>query len=327
MLEEHFWQDRKAAQQVIDALNMQRKVVEGFYSLEKQRDSVNETLEIIKDSFDQELFDIFDEEYRQFKKDFTEFEVLVLLTGPYDNHNAIVELHPGAGGTESQDWAQMLYRMYIRWAEKHNYKVTVLDYQDGDEAGLKSATILIQGTMAFGHLRSERGVHRLVRISPFDSSGRRHTSFCSVDVMPQFEEADDIVISDADLILETHRSSGAGGQHVNKTDSAVRLIHKPTGLVANCQIERSQHANKERALQMLKSKLYQRQLEEQQAKLSNIKGEQKSIEWGSQIRSYVFCPYTLVKDNRTQYEEVNVQNVLEGELDGFIYEYLRSNVA
>ena len=321
-----FFSDKKSAKDIIEKLNFEKKILADYKTLEVELIDLSETFELVKDSFDKELLELFEEDFLNYEKKFHEFEVYVLLTGPYDNHHAILELHPGAGGTESQDWASILMRMYLRWGELHEFKTTVLDYQSGDEAGLKSTTILFEGKLAYGYLKAEKGVHRLVRISPFDSSGRRHTSFCSVDIMPQFEEANKIEILDSDLIMETHRASGAGGQHVNKTDSAVRLIHKPTGLVANCQTERSQHANRDRALLMLKSKLFQKELEEQQSKLANIKGEQKSIEWGSQIRSYVFAPYTLVKDHRTNYETNNVEKVLDGDIDEFIYEYLKESI-
>ena len=237
-----------------------------------------------------------------------------------------MELHPGAGGTESQDWVEMLYRMYSRWAQSKGYKISVLDYLAGEEAGIKSITLLIEGDKAYGYLKAEKGVHRLVRISPFDASGRRHTSFASCDVMPQFQDEIEIKLDPNDLIIETHRASGAGGQHINKTDSAVRIVHKPTGLVANCQSGRSQHDNKDQALTMLKSRIYQKMIEEQEAKIATIKGEQKAIEWGSQIRSYVFHPYSMVKDHRTGYEVGNTQAVMDGDLDGFIFAYLKQSI-
>ena len=269
---------------------------------------------------------LLEEEYPETMKQFEGFEINVLLSHPYDKNNAILELHPGAGGTESMDWAGMLYRMYSRWAEKKGFKITVLDFQEGEEAGVKSCSLLIEGDLAYGYLKAEKGVHRLVRISPFDSSGRRHTSFASLDVMPQFSDDIEIVIEEKDLDVITMRASGAGGQHINKTDSAVRMTHKPTGIVVSCQTERSQIQNRERCLNMLKSKLYQRMIEEQEAKLAEIRGEQKNIEWGSQIRSYVFCPYTMVKDHRTNYEMGSVQNVMDGDLDGFIFSYLKSQI-
>lgn len=326
MLEDGFWNDRRASQNRIDEANGLKDLIETYRKIEKSVNECSETEQMLKESYDEEIFMLLEEEYEELQKDYEDFEISVLLSHPYDKNNAILEFHPGAGGTESQDWAEMLFRMYTRWAEKHNFKVTTLDYQDGDEAGIKSASLLIQGRNAYGYLKSEKGVHRLVRISPFDANAKRHTSFAAIDVMPEFDEAIDITIDEADLIMETHRSSGAGGQHINKTDSAVRLIHKPTGLVANCQSERSQLMNKERALNMLKSKLYQLKIEEQEAKVNALKGEQKSIEWGAQIRSYVFMPYTLVKDNRTGYENGNVNAVMDGDLDGFIHAYLKSQI-
>ena len=237
-----------------------------------------------------------------------------------------MEIHPGAGGTESCDWAEMLYRMYTRYANKKGFKITTLDYQPGDEAGIKSVTFLVEGEKAYGYLKAEKGVHRLVRISPFDAGARRHTSFASLDVMPQFQDEIEIDIKPEDLIVETKRASGAGGQHINKTDSAVRMVHKPTGLVATCQSGRSQHENREEALRILKSRLYQKMIEEQEAKLAEIKGEQKLIEWGSQIRSYVFHPYSLVKDVRTGHETSQIQNVMDGDLDEFIFAYLKLQI-
>ena len=247
-----------------------------------------------------------------------------LLSGEYDACNAIVSLHPGAGGTEAQDWASMLYRMYTRWAEKHGFAVKLLDWLDGDEAGLKSATMLVEGTNAYGYLKSEHGVHRLVRISPFDASGRRHTSFASVEVTPELDDSVDIEIRDEDLEITAHRSSGAGGQHINKTDSAIRIVHKPTGIVVGCQTERSQLQNKETAMRMLKSKLAEIKARENLDRIEDIRGEKSNIEWGSQIRSYVFMPYTLAKDSRTGYEDGNISAVMDGEIDGFINAFLKS---
>lgn len=249
----------------------------------------------------------------------------ILLSGEYDANNAIVTLHPGAGGTEAQDWALMLYRMYTRWGERHNYNVKLLDWLDGEEAGIKSATIRIEGVNAYGYLKSENGVHRLVRVSPFDSSGRRHTSFASVEVMPELDDDNNIELRPEDLDITAHRSSGAGGQHINKTDSAIRITHLPTGIVVGCQTERSQLQNKETALKMLKAKLLEIKIRENLEKIEDIKGTKYNIEWGSQIRSYVFMPYTLAKDNRTGFEDGNIQSVMDGEIDGFINAYLKMN--
>ena len=249
-----------------------------------------------------------------------------LLTGEYDHNNAILSFHPGAGGTEAQDWAQMLYRMYTRWGERHGFTVKLIDWLDGDEAGLKSATITIEGENAYGYLKSENGVHRLVRVSPFDASGRRQTSFASVEVMPEFNDDNDTIeLRDEDLEITAHRSSGAGGQHINKTDSAIRILHIPTGIVVGCQTERSQLQNKETALRMLKSKLLEIKAREKLERIEDIQGTKTKIEWGAQIRSYVFMPYTLVKDTRTGYEEANIGAVMDGEIDGFINAYLKAN--
>ena len=249
----------------------------------------------------------------------------ILLSGEYDSNNAILTFHPGAGGTEAQDWALMLYRMYTRWGERHNFNVKLLDWLDGEEAGIKSATIRIEGTNAYGYLKSENGVHRLVRVSPFDASGRRHTSFASVEVMPELDDDNNIELKPEDLEITAHRSSGAGGQHINKTDSAIRITHLPTGIVVGCQTERSQLQNKETALKMLKAKLLEIKIRENLEKIEDIKGTKYNIEWGSQIRSYVFMPYTLAKDNRTGYEDGNIQAVMDGEIDGFINAYLKMN--
>lgn len=298
--------------------------MDSYDALQKALNSLDETQELLKEDFDEEIFELFELEYQEMEKNFADFEIKVLLSHEYDHSSAILELHPGAGGTESCDWADMLYRMYSRWAEKHEFKVSVLDYQPGDEAGIKSITFLVEGDMAYGYLKAEKGVHRLVRISPFDAGGRRHTSFASLDVMPQFNDEIEIEIKPEDLIVETKRASGAGGQHINKTDSAVRMVHKPTGLVATCQNGRSQHENREEALRVLKSRLYQKMIEEQEAKLAEIKGEVKANEWGSQIRSYVFHPYSMVKDHRTNHETSDVQGVMDGDLDGFIFAYLKT---
>ena len=323
MADEHFWDDQQHAQHVIKQNNGLKEIISKTTALIEQLDNLEELVKEY-DGSDTSMWELIEEEYADFKKNFDAFELMVLLSDPYNKNNAIVTFHPGAGGTESQDWAQMLERMISRWAERKGYKTTILDWQDGDEAGIKSATLCIDGENAYGYLKALKGVHRLVRISPFDSNARRHTSFSSIDVMPQFEDDVEITIEEKDLTIETHRASGAGGQHINKTDSAVRIIHKPTGIVVNCQSERSQIQNRERAMNMLRSKLYQRMIEQQQAEVASLKGEEKAIEWGSQIMSYVFCPYTLVKDARTGYEMTNVEKVMDGELDGFIFAYLKS---
>ena len=262
------------------------------------------------------------EELEDYKKAFNLLRLETLFTGEYDANNAILTIHPGAGGTESQDWAQMLLRMYMRWGESHDYEVKLVDLLDGDEAGIKSAVLEINGDNAYGFLKSEHGVHRLVRISPFDAAGRRHTSFVSVEVMPEIDDTIEIDIRPEDLEIGTYRSSGAGGQHINKTDSAVRITHKPTGVTVSCQTERSQLQNKETAMKMLRSRLFEIKQRENVEKISDIKGTQMEIAWGSQIRSYVFCPYTLVKDHRTSYEETVVDKVMDGNIDGFINAYL-----
>ncbi|WP_270742307.1 peptide chain release factor 2 [Holdemanella biformis] len=325
-LEPDFWQDQKKAQQVIRAKNALKDIVDRYEELDLQLTSLNDTADELKSEFDEELMMIAEEEYMDMDKKFEDFEIQVLLSHEYDQNNAILEIHPGAGGTESCDWASMLYRMYTRYAEKHGFKVTVLDYLPGDEAGIKSVTFLVEGDKAYGYLKSEKGVHRLVRISPFDSGARRHTSFASLDVMPQFNDEIEIDIKPEDLIVETKRASGAGGQHINKTDSAVRMVHKPTGIVATCQNGRSQHENREECLRVLKSRLYQLEIEEQEKKIAQIKGVQSANEWGSQIRSYVMHPYSLVKDVRTGYETSQVQSVLDGDLDEFIFAYLKSQI-
>jgi len=255
-------------------------------------------------------------------KAFDDIEFRRMLGGPNDPKNAILTIHPGAGGTESQDWAEMLMRLYLRYAERSGFKTEIMDLQSGDEAGLKSVTIEVQGSYAYGYLKAEAGVHRLVRISPFDSNKRRHTSFASVFVLPEVDENVDVEINMSDLRIDTYRASGAGGQHVNKTDSAIRLTHLPTGLVVQCQNERSQHQNKANALKILGAKLYQLKIDEQKAKMKDLESTKKEIGWGSQIRSYVFHPYTMVKDHRTNYESSNVQNIMDGDIDAFIHEYL-----
>lgn len=326
MMEPDFWSDTKKAKSLIAQNNRLKELTTTYEALSNQLQEFDEVLSELKINFDQDLFEWVESEALKAFHVYEEFETKVLLSNEYDVYSAIVEIHPGAGGTESQDWASMLYRMYTRWANQHDFKVNVIDYQDGDEAGLKSVTFEVIGDYAYGLLLAEKGVHRLVRISPFDSSGRRHTSFSSIDVMPKLEDDIQIDLDTNDLVIDTHRASGAGGQHVNKTDSAVRITHKPTGISVHVQSERSQTQNKEQAINLIKSKLYQLMVEERLQKIADIKGEQKQIEWGSQIRSYVFMPYTLVKDNRSGYEEGNVEGVMNGNLDGFIHAYLKTKI-
>ncbi len=327
MLEDGFWSDQKKAQNTIRKQNSLKEIVSGYKELREIFDGLAETAEVLKSDPDEELLEMASMEAEEATAKMDDFEVKVLLSGEYDNSNAILEFHPGAGGTESCDWTSMLYRMYTRYAQNKGFKVTVLDFQEGEEAGIKSATILIEGEKAYGYLKGEKGVHRLVRISPFDAGARRHTSFASVEVMPQFNDDIEIEIKPEDLIVETKRASGAGGQHINKTDSAIRMVHKPTGIVATCQSGRSQIQNREEALNILKSRLLQREIEEQQKKIAALKGETKANEWGSQIRSYVLHPYTMVKDARTGYETSQAQAVLDGNLDGFIFAWLKSQIA
>ena len=321
-----FWNNQREAQKIINKFNSMNDKINSYRSLVVKVNSIGEMLEFIKEAYDEEIHASISEEILVLKKEFEEYSVNVLLVGEYDDSNVIVEIHPGAGGTESQDWADMLYRMYIRYAEKNGYKIQMIDYLEGDGAGLKSVSFMIKGKNAYGFMKSEKGVHRLVRISPFDSSGRRHTSFASVEVTPEITDTIDIVIEDKDIRIDTYRSSGAGGQNVNKTDSAVRMTHIPTGIVVTCQNERNQIQNRETAMNILKSRLYMLKQAEQKVKLSQIQGEQKNIEWGSQIRSYVFCPYTMVKDHRTNYEVVDVHGVLDGNLKEFMEAYLKLEV-
>lgn len=321
-----FWSDQKKAQRIIRETNGMKNLVETHESLRVALADLSDSLTDLSASFDADMNEIVQEEYMETMKKFDEFEIRVLLSGPYDDHNAILEIHPGAGGTEAMDWASMLYRMYCRWAERRGFKITLMDYQEGEEAGMKSCSVQISGPMAYGYLKAENGVHRLVRISPFDSNARRHTSFASVEVMPEFDDDIEIEIDEKDIEVVTMRSSGAGGQHINKTDSAVRMTHKPTGIVVFCQTQRSQLQNREACMNMLKSKLLQLKIRENEQRMKEIKGEVKANEWGSQIRSYVFCPYTMVKDLRTGYEVGNIQSVMDGEIDGFIDSYLRSQI-
>ena len=327
MADPGFWNDQDTAQTVISESNALKDVVENYTGMNDTQEDLEMTLELLRDEFDEEMQEELGADLKAFKKRLEAFELQMLLSGEFDRYNAVLELHSGAGGTESQDWASMLLRMYTRWAEDQGFKVETLDYQAGDEAGVKSVTLSIKGHNAYGYLKAEKGVHRLVRISPFDSSGRRHTSFSSIEVMPEFDGDIDVEIRTEDLKIDTYRSSGAGGQHVNVTDSAVRITHLPTGAVVTCQTERSQIKNRERAMNLLKSRLYQIKVEEEEARLLEIRGDQKEIGWGSQIRSYVFHPYSMVKDHRTDAETGNVAAVMDGDIDLFINAYLRSQIS
>ena len=291
--------------------------------LEEEINNATAIVELLEDNDDNSLFDELNISLESLEKNIENAKLETLLSGKYDNYNAIMTLHAGAGGTEAQDWTDMLYRMYSMYAEKNGFKIKVLDVLDGDEAGIKSISFLVIGEYAYGYLKAEKGVHRLVRISPFDANARRHTSFASVEVMPEIEEVPDIVIRPEDLKIDTYRSSGAGGQHVNKTESAIRITHIPTGIIVACQTERSQIQNRETAMKMLYSKLVEKQEIEEMEKLNSIRGDIKKIEWGSQIRSYVFCPYTMVKDHRTNFETSDVQAVMNGDIQEFINEYLK----
>lgn len=326
MTADNFWNDQQAAQKVIDETNFLKGKVEQFESLQNRTEDAVVLYEMVKEEEEADLLDELTEEVSGLQEAAQAFELEMLLNEPYDKNNAILELHPGAGGTESQDWASILLRMYQRWADSKGYKVETLNYLAGDEAGVKSVTLLIKGHNAYGYLKAEKGVHRLVRISPFDSSGRRHTSFVSCDVSPEIDDNIEIEVNQEDLKIDTYRSSGAGGQHVNVTDSAVRITHLPTNTIVSCQSERSQIKNREHAMKMLKSKLYQLEIEKQQQELADIRGEQKEIGWGSQIRSYIFHPYSMVKDHRTNMDVGNVQSVVDGEIDIFIDAYLREHI-
>ena len=320
----NFWNDTENSQKVVREMSHLKSAVRAFDKLKSKYDDTLTLVELALETGEEDVYDEAKADYDFILADLETQKLATLLSGEYDANNAILTFHAGAGGTEAQDWAQMLYRMYTRWAERHGFKYKILDYLDGDEAGIKSASILIEGENAYGFLKSEAGVHRLVRISPFDASGRRQTSFASLEVMPELSDDTDIEINPSDLKVDTYRAGGAGGQHVNKTESAVRITHIPTGVVVACQNERSQIQNREVAMKMLKAKLAEIKEREHLEKIEDIKGVQKEIGWGSQIRSYVFMPYTLVKDHRTNFEMGNVTAVMDGELDGFINAYLKA---
>ncbi len=324
-LDPNFWSDSDNSGKILRNIKQLKSKIEAYEKLVQKVEDTLVLCEMAIEENDESLVDEIVNDVADIEKEEERQRIEILLSGEYDRNNAILSFHPGAGGTEAQDWALMLYRMYTRWGEKHGYNVKLIDWLDGEEAGLKSATIMVEGINAYGYLKSENGVHRLVRVSPFDSSGRRHTSFASVEVMPEFEDDNTIEIRDEDLEITAHRSSGAGGQHINKTDSAIRILHIPTGIVVGCQTERSQLQNKETAMKMLKSKLMEIKQREKLEKIDDIKGVKTNIEWGAQIRSYVFMPYTLAKDTRTGYEDGNIQSVMDGEIDGFINAYLKMN--
>lgn len=319
-----FWDDTENSQKVLKKTGALKVVLDSYKSLLTLYDDAETMLEMAQEDEDESMLSEVAEMITSLKEGIEAQRLSTLLSGEFDSKNAILTFHAGAGGTEAQDWALMLYRMYCRWGERHNFKVSTLDILDGDEAGIKSASILVEGINAYGYLKSEIGVHRLVRVSPFDASGRRHTSFASLEVMPEIDDDIEIDIRPEDLKVDTYRSSGAGGQKVNKTDSAVRITHIPTGIVTSCQTERSQYQNKDMAMKMLKSKLYEIKEREHLDKIEDIRGDQKEIAWGAQIRSYVFMPYTLVKDHRTSFEMGNVNAVMDGDLDGFINAYLKA---
>ena len=321
----NFWNDVAASQKVLQRTKQLKNKLENHARLTSQWEDLTTLVEMAMEEDDASLLPEVQEGYDKLESALEEANLATLLTGEYDANNAILTLHAGAGGTEAQDWCQMLFRMYTRWGERHNFTVKTLDYEDGDEAGIKSAAISIEGENAYGFLRSENGVHRLVRISPFDANARRQTSFAAVEVMPEIEDDNSVEIRQEDIEMQVYRASGAGGQHVNKTSSAVRLIHQPTGVVVSSQQERSQVQNRENCMKMLRAKLMEMKAQQHAEKISDIKGVQMKIEWGSQIRSYVFMPYTLAKDTRTGFENGNITAVMDGDLDGFINAYLTAS--
>lgn len=325
-LEPNFWNDAKNSTQVLSEIKKIKGKCIKYRNIETELKNIEELTELVNLEPDEEIAKDILKSTKKIATEMERLEIDTLLSGKYDNNNAIITIHPGAGGTESQDWAEMLYRMYVRWANKNNYEIKELDFLEGEEAGIKSVTFEVNGENAYGYLKGEMGVHRLVRISPFDSGGRRHTSFASLEVLPEITDDIEIDINQDDLRIDTYRASGAGGQHINKTSSAVRITHIPTNIVVACQSERSQIQNRETAMRMLKSKLLDLKEKEQKDKIEDLKGEQRDIAWGSQIRSYVFCPYTMVKDHRTNYEVGNVESVMDGNIDGFIESYLKSQI-
>lgn len=322
-----FWDDMENSQKVMQKIGSLKAKVTGYESLKSDYEDALVMIELADEEGDLSLLDDCTASVKDIETRVEDMTLSTLLSGEFDGKNALLTFHAGAGGTEAQDWAEMLFRMYNRWGERHGYKVSTLDYLDGDVAGIKSATILVEGENAYGYLKGEMGIHRLVRVSPFDSSGRRHTSFASVEVMPEIDDDVNVEIREEDIKMDVYRASGAGGQKVNKTSSAVRLTHIPTGIVVSCQIERSQHQNREVAMRMLKSKLVEIKERENLERIEDIKGDQKEIAWGSQIRSYVFMPYTLAKDHRTGFEMGNITAVMDGDIDGFINTYLKQKSA
>lgn len=322
-LNPEFWSNPEESNKVSARIAEIKKICQKYNNIEKDIENNSEFLEMLKIEEDRDIEKELENNIEKVNQELDNLEVATLLSGKYDNCNALVTIHPGAGGTEAQDWAEMLYRMYTRWCEANGFKLEELDYLDGDEAGLKSVSFQVSGDYAYGYLKSEHGVHRLVRISPFDAGGRRHTSFASVEVLPEIKDDEDVYINPDDIKMDVYRASGAGGQHINKTSSAVRLTHIPTGIVVSCQTQRSQFQNKDTAMKMLKSKLINLKEKQNKETIDDLKGNQMDIAWGSQIRSYVFCPYTLVKDHRTNYEMGGVQKVMNGDLNGFINEYLK----
>lgn len=319
----NFWDDQEAAQKLLQKLTQLKAEISHFQTLAAQQEDAQTLWELACEEQDESLEPEIEHACHTLQKELDKLEIQVLFSGPYDDHDCILTLHAGAGGTEAQDWADMLYRMYSRFCEKNGFKCEVLDFLDGEEAGLKSITLSIEGAHAYGHFRAEKGVHRLVRISPFDAAARRHTSFASVEVMPQVQEDNEVEINPDDLRVDTYRSSGAGGQHINKTSSAVRITHLPTGIVVQCQDERSQFNNKDRAMKLLKARLLEEKVKQREAEMAELRGEHAEIGWGSQIRSYVFQPYRLVKDHRTNEESGNVDAVMDGDLLPFISAYLK----